>query len=50
MNCPDCGAKLSNINQKYCELCGSELININDAKKEEMNVKLSKTRFKRRCC
>ncbi|MFX1594237.1 MAG: hypothetical protein ACFFB6_12150 [Promethearchaeota archaeon] len=50
MNCPNCDAKLGNPNQKYCEFCGFELININDVKKEEVKVKDSSTRFKRRCC
>ncbi|MFX0020044.1 MAG: zinc-ribbon domain-containing protein, partial [Candidatus Hermodarchaeota archaeon] len=26
MDCPNCGSKLTNLNQKYCEYCGSELI------------------------
>lgn len=50
MKCPNCGAKLGDTNQKYCEFCGMELININDKRKEEVKVKSSSSRFKRRCC
>jgi len=50
MDCPNCGAKISNINQKYCEFCGNELININDTNKEELKAKPRSTGFRRRCC
>ena len=52
MNCPNCGGKLSNTNQKYCEFCGNELVNINNTgkKKVEVEVKSRSNRSKRRCC
>ncbi len=50
MNCPNCGGKLSNPNQKYCEFCGNELVNINNTGKKEVEVKFRSNRSKRRCC
>ncbi len=50
MNCPNCGGKISNTNQKYCEVCGSELLIINNPSNKEVKVKPSSTHSKRRCC
>lgn len=50
MNCPICGGKLSNPDQKYCEFCGNELMNISNTSKKEVEVKSISNRSKRRCC
>jgi len=56
VDCPNCGEKISDINQKYCEFCGNELININNKSddKEIINdkviVKPTSSRSRRRCC
>ncbi|MFX1303618.1 MAG: zinc-ribbon domain-containing protein [Promethearchaeota archaeon] len=50
MNCPNCGTKLRDTNQKYCENCGIELINMNNTSKQDVKLKPHLTRSKRRCC
>ncbi|TFG21127.1 MAG: zinc-ribbon domain-containing protein [Promethearchaeota archaeon] len=50
MNCPNCGAKLTSMNQKYCEFCGVEL-EVIESKPMEQETKKTFTIFsKRRCC
>ncbi|MFX1419244.1 MAG: hypothetical protein ACFE9N_10025 [Promethearchaeota archaeon] len=50
MICPNCGGKLRDTDQKYCENCGIELIKINNTSKEEVKSEPRLTRSKRRCC
>ncbi|MFX1496909.1 MAG: zinc-ribbon domain-containing protein [Promethearchaeota archaeon] len=50
MNCPDCGSRIRDINQKYCEYCGRELVNIDDSVEQKVNFEVKETQFKRRCC
>ncbi|MFW9875348.1 MAG: zinc-ribbon domain-containing protein [Candidatus Thorarchaeota archaeon] len=50
MNCPNCGNKLRDTDQKYCENCGVELINVNNPTNEEVKSVPRLTRSKRRCC
>ena len=51
MNCPNCGGKIKDTNQKFCEFCGNELIKSNNpSSPDEIKVKVSPTRSKRRCC
>ncbi|MFW9972362.1 MAG: zinc-ribbon domain-containing protein [Candidatus Odinarchaeota archaeon] len=50
MYCSNCGAKIDDPNQEYCDLCGNELINISDIKNEDTKVNPRPIRSKRRCC
>ncbi len=50
MNCPNCGGKLSDINQKYCEFCGNEIVNSNSSTSNKVKANSTSTQSRRRCC
>ena len=50
VNCPNCGAKLGNPIQQYCEFCGIELVEINNNTKEEIKTRDHSTHSRRKCC
>lgn len=50
MYCPNCGAKLSTPNEKYCEFCGFELKIVHNNKKEELKVESKSPRSRKKCC
>ena len=56
MDCPNCGEKISDINQKYCEFCGNELVNNNNTSNDKVIsndnviVKPTSSRSRSRCC